>query len=65
MDYNIKRNDIDKWRKYLKQAEPYEDYDSLPFDGPSEPEREQATTAYRLLTYFGLDPYDDNDYGIY
>lgn len=65
MDYNITRNDIDSWRLSVKQAKPYEDYDSLPFDGPSDPKREKATTAYRLLTYFGLDPYDDNDYGIY
>lgn len=65
MDYNITRSDIDKWRDALKQAEPYEDYDSLPYDGPSDTLREHATVALRLLNYFGLDPYDDKDYGKY
>lgn len=65
MDYDITRNDIDSWRASIKQAKPYEDYDNLPFDGPSDPKREKATTALRLLIHFGLDPYNDNDYGNY
>lgn len=65
MGYDITRSDIDRWRKYVKQAVPYtdEEFNNLPYDGPEEPERDQATTALRLLKYFGLDPYDENDYG--
>lgn len=59
----ITRADIDKWRAYLKEHEPYENYDALPYDGESDPCREKATTALQLLKAYVSDPYDDNDYG--
>ncbi len=59
----ITKADVDEWRACLKQHQPYENYDTLPYDGESDPLREQATKALSLLNAYGLDPYDDNDYG--
>lgn len=59
----VKRAEVDKWRNYLKNAEPYEDYENLPYDMDFDPKREQATSALILLKAYGLDPYNDNDYG--
>ncbi|MDE7122611.1 MAG: hypothetical protein K2O42_10690 [Oscillospiraceae bacterium] len=61
----ITRADVDKWRAYLKEYEPYtdEEYDAIPYDGEYNGSREKSTKALRLLKAFGLNPYDDNDYG--
>lgn len=61
-DSIVKRCHIDKWREYLKRAEPYSD-DEWIDDGKNDLYRENATIALMVLKEFGLDPYDDNDYG--
>ena len=65
MTYPITRSEIDKYRKFLKEHEPYDKNDPILdlFDAETNPEREKATLARDLLEAFGLDPYDDNDYG--
>lgn len=65
MDIHITREMIDKWRKYLKAAEPYSEEDNHLYDGEWNPARQAATSSKMLLEYFGMNPYDDDDYGIY
>lgn len=61
----VTRADVDKWRAYLKEHEPYteEEWDAIPYDGEYDRTRAKSTSALRLLKVFGLDPYDDHDYG--
>ena len=62
----ITRSEIDKFRKYLRANEPYDKDDPIlkEFDGEDmDPGRHKATIARDLLEAFGLDPYDDDDYG--
>lgn len=61
----ITRANIDEWRAYLKEHEPYDESDPIltTYDAKSDPCREKATIALRLLKAYVSDPYDDNDYG--
>lgn len=65
MDSNITRRDIDKYRECLKHFKPYEENATIltMFDGKCDANRMKATTAKRILEHYGIDPYDDNDYG--
>lgn len=65
MDLPITREMIDKWRNYLKAAEPYKEEESRLYDGEWDPKREAASSAKMVLKELGINPYDDNDYGIY
>lgn len=61
----IKKADVDEWRACLKKYQPYDENDPIltTYDAKSDPNREQATIALRLLKAYGLNPYDENDYG--
>lgn len=65
MDLPITREIIDKWKKALKEAEPYNEEERCMYDGEWNPKRQKATTAEILLKEFGINPYNDNDYGNY
>lgn len=64
----ITKSEIDAMRQWLKHYAPYDENDPIfsAYDGelqPAEPERMKATSAKRVLEAYGIDPYDDNDYG--
>lgn len=65
MDSSITRDMIDKWRNYLKVAEPYGEEELRFYDGEWNPEREASSSAKTVLEKLGINPYDDDDYGIY
>ncbi len=65
MDLNITKSKIDELRQCIKKYKPYEEDDPIleMFDGKCDVYRMKATTAKRILEHFGINPYDDNDYG--
>ena len=66
MDSTITRSKIDEYRAYIKQYQPYaDDSPEMQYlDAEIDPCRLKATTARRILEAYGIDPYDDNDYGV-
>lgn len=65
MGLNITKADIDKYRRILKNNKPYDENDPVlsTFDAKCDKDRMQATTAKRILENYGIDPFDDLDYG--